>query len=241
MPGDKYYTVKCESDKMGFKFNGVEITTVTKGGWAESNGIEIDDEIFEVNGKIFGGQTTEEQLRMLKGVRPLEIKFKRPIVKDSYYSLTVDGEKVGMGFRGATVARIVDGGWASKMGILQNDEIVEVNGKGFSQLSTQEQIAMFGLPRPIVIRLKRPATTIKRIALSGATPTLPSDKGKQKDTNLLPDAFVKMPTDTPVTDTPLTEANVMENAKFSEMDDPIFDKSTVGSGAGFCSCCAVKQ
>ena len=44
------------------RFNGCEITTVVPGGWAERNGVELDDEIYEVGGKLFEPMTRQEKL-----------------------------------------------------------------------------------------------------------------------------------------------------------------------------------
>lgn len=173
MLGDVWYTLVSTEEKLGLRFNGVEITTVSKDSWAAREGVEIDDEICEVNGVAFGGKSSTEQLDLLKGARPMSIKFKRPIVKDTYYELSLNEDKVGMGFKGSRVSTVRPEGWAARCGILVNDEIAEVNGTGFSQLKEAEKVKLFKMDRPITLKLKRPAATIHERVSRGETPELP--------------------------------------------------------------------
>lgn len=169
---DTYYTVIADEKKLGMKFNGVEITTIVSGGWAERVGVEIDDEIFEVNGKEFGSMSREEKLLSLQGARPTSIKFKRPAIKDYYYLLTLNEQKLGMGFKGSKVSSVAAGGWAERNGIYPGDEIVEVAGQPFGTLADDQKINAFKAARPFDLKLKRPASTTKKIEAARQEPTL---------------------------------------------------------------------
>ena len=69
----------------------------------------MDDEIFEVGGKPFEPMTRQEKLAALQAARPITVQFKRPAIKDSYYTLTFNEEKLGMGFKGARVSSVAPG------------------------------------------------------------------------------------------------------------------------------------
>lgn len=79
------------------------------GGWADRNGVELDDEIFEVAHKLFEPMTRQEKLAALQAARPITVKFKRPAIKDAYYTLTFNEEKLGMGFKGSRVSSCAPG------------------------------------------------------------------------------------------------------------------------------------
>ena len=50
-PGDSYYEIRASGNEtsFGMKVNGVEVTHITPGGWADKNGVKLDDEISEVS------------------------------------------------------------------------------------------------------------------------------------------------------------------------------------------------
>lgn len=171
--GDTWYTLLCDEKKLGLKFSGVEITTVTEGTWAAKNMVEVDDEIVEIDGIEFGSLSRPERVTALQSNRPISIKFKRPIIKDAYFTVELHETKLGMGFKNARVSNVTPTGWASRSGVLVNDEIVEVNGIGFTGLSDEDKINQFRKPRPIDIRFKRPAKTQRGQALRGESVSLP--------------------------------------------------------------------
>eukprot|EP00392_Amoebophrya_sp_AT5.2_P017561 g17938.t1 len=67
-----------------------------------------------------------------------------------------------MGFKGARVINVTPGGWAERQGVMINDEIAEVGGTGFSNLSDEQKIELFKRPRPFEIKFKRPARLRKQ-------------------------------------------------------------------------------
>lgn len=213
------------------KFHNVEITTVVEGFWADREGIEVDDEIVEVNGTMFGGLEAADQLKLLKQRRPLTIKFKRPIVKDSYYTVSLDADKVGMGFKGNRVSTVTKNGWAQNVGILTSDEIVEVNSTPFSQLKEAEKVALFKQPRPIGLKMKRPAMTIKAQIEAGQSTTLPGNalakipKALLSENNSVgPKTEILSPEPTPIVG--------------EKHAPPVIESRAVNAGSGWFSCCA---
>ena len=164
---DRFIMLSATEKKLGMKFNGVEVTTIVPGGWAERQGVEIDDEIFEVQGEEFSKMTREQKLVVLQGPRPVAIHIKRPAIKDFYYSLTLAETKLGMGFKGARVSSVAAGGWADRSGIHPGDEIVEVGGINFASLADEQKINCFKQVRPFELRFKRPSVVSKRIAAAG--------------------------------------------------------------------------
>ena len=168
---DQFVMLSATEKKLGMKFNGVEVTTVVPAGWAERQGVEIDDEIHEVQGESFAKMSREQKLVALQGPRPVAINIKRPAIKDFYYSLTLAETKLGMGFKGARVSSVAAGGWADRSGIHPGDEIVEVGGVAFASLQDDQKINCFKQPRPFELRFKRPAVVSKRIAAAGVSAT----------------------------------------------------------------------
>lgn len=162
MPGDIYFErIIADNTPLGIKFSRVEITTVVPGSWAHTNGIELDDEILAIGGQEFRPLTPQERIAAFKQPRPLTIKFKRPEIKDSYYTLMLDEVKVGMGFTGARVTSISEGGWASRAGVKLHDEIIELSGSSFFELSDREKIEKLKEPRPILLKFKRPGRVMR--------------------------------------------------------------------------------
>jgi len=160
---DMYYTLIADEPKLSMKFNGVEITTVIPGGWAERNRVEVDDEIYEVGGQPFESMSRQEKLAALQAPRPISITFKRPAIKDSYYVVTLNEQKLGMGFKGAKVSSTQPGGWADRNGVFAGDEIAEIDGVGFNSLSDEAKVQAFKAPRPFDLKFKRPASVARRI------------------------------------------------------------------------------
>ena len=173
--GDMFFTkdVDAGQESMGVMLFGAEITSIFPGGWAEENGIELDDEIIAVNGVEFGGLSSEDR-EALFFQRPLEVEFCRPVVKDEYFSVNCDQEGE-LGFRLAGVhVHSLDGleeasprvspeisgdttqCWAARVGLRVHDEILSLNGKSLEGLSEARRRELLEtMPRPLSIRVKR--------------------------------------------------------------------------------------
>lgn len=65
------------------------------GGWGERIGLELDDEVNAVNGIKLFPLSMEKRLELLKGKKPMIVKFKRPAVKDGYFNVLMNAEKLG--------------------------------------------------------------------------------------------------------------------------------------------------
>jgi len=160
MLGDVYFEKELTEQTLGLRFNGVEVTSLIPGRWAEKNGIEVDDEIFEVAGKAFAGLTRDERLKaIVEAPRPLRMKFKRPKAKDTYYEITLKERKIGMTMKGKYVKTVEGGGWADRNGVQVGDEIAELAGKGYAELTDEEKLKTFAGPRPINMKLVRRLAT----------------------------------------------------------------------------------
>lgn len=172
--GDEWFTLEigAEVSDLGLTFNGIEITTVIDGSWASQQGVSVDDEIHEVNGVSFRCVPELSQRSTMLSERPLTMKLKRPVVKDSYFTVELNEDRVGLSFRLAIVSTVIPGGWAERTGILSKDEIAEVNGTGFSELSDEQKVKLFKQQKPIMIKFKRPASTIRGIRQSGISKKL---------------------------------------------------------------------
>lgn len=156
LSGDKYYTLYNSEAKVGLKFNGPEVTTIVEGGWAERNGVEVDDEIYMVAGKPFKTMTNAERLKAFQEApRPLEIQFKRPMLKDVYYSVNLTEKKIGMTMKGNFVKTVDPKGWGGVNGVQVGDEIAELAGEGYAQLTDEQRLQIFAGPRPIMLRFVR--------------------------------------------------------------------------------------
>lgn len=156
LEGDTYFTAQLNEAKLGLKFNGVEITDVVSGSWADRVGVEVDDEFVTVGGKYFKDMNNEERLASLvNATRPVEIKFKRPIIKDLYFVCTLHDRKIGMTMKGKYVKTVGDGGWADKQGVQIGDEIAELAEQGYAGLTDEERLKIFAGGRPLKIKFVR--------------------------------------------------------------------------------------
>ena len=54
------------------------ITEVKAGGWALQQGVQVGDQLIQLNERLFEKLTEEEVLDILAGPRPLKLQFKRP-------------------------------------------------------------------------------------------------------------------------------------------------------------------
>ena len=75
--------------------------------------MELDDEIHAIDGRLFSEFSRAEKVMALLQHRPLCFKFKRPMIKDTYFDSTLgrtDEDKMGLGFKGTKV-KILDTGW----------------------------------------------------------------------------------------------------------------------------------
>ena len=54
------------------------ITEVKPGGWAIKNGVQVGDQLIQLNERLFEALTEDQVLKILAGPRPLKLQFKRP-------------------------------------------------------------------------------------------------------------------------------------------------------------------
>lgn len=146
-----------EVAKLGFRYVKTEVVHITPDSWAALAGVEIDDEIWEVCGEEFKQMTEEEKFQALTAPKPIDIKFKRPKHKDSYYEVLCDEKLLGLKYSNQTITSIVTGGFAERNGVLRGDQLLEVNGRLFEELNEAEIFAILRGPRPLTMQFKRPA------------------------------------------------------------------------------------
>jgi len=159
-PANFYYELTAGKDvtKLGMRYVKTEIVSIAPGGWAEKNKIEIDDEIWEINGKSFVTMTQSQRLDALTGPRPLNLKFKRPKIKDSYYEIECHDVRLGMRYVRNTITEVKDGGWALKNGVKVGDQLIQLNDRLFESLTEDQVLKMLAGPRPLKLQFKRPAS-----------------------------------------------------------------------------------
>lgn len=223
LSGDTFFTASLNESKLGLKFNGEEITSITDGGWAHRAGVEVDDEIVTVAGKDFKTLSHKERVALLvEGKRPLEIKFKRPVFKDVYYTCSLSERKIGMTMKGKYVKTVDAAGWAGKNGVMIGDEIAELGTEGYAGLTDEERLKIFSGPRPLTIRFVR---------RNQKTAYALSQEKKTGDLN----SFLKINANladgtagVDVTKEGLTAAELQKGAQF---------ETTGARGGGFCFCC----
>lgn len=133
-PAASYYRLTAENPdkKLGFRFVKSEIVHVVPGGWAEKNGIEVDDEIMTLNERKFNDFTTAKAKSYIVDTRPLTIKFKRPKFKDSYLNVEYGGLYLsgnhGITLINNTVVDLANEGWGAT--VLQvGDQVIEIKEK----------------------------------------------------------------------------------------------------------------
>ena len=54
------------------------ITEVKANGWALKNGVQVGDQLIQLNERLFEKLTEDQVLKLLAGPRPLKLQFKRP-------------------------------------------------------------------------------------------------------------------------------------------------------------------
>jgi len=156
--GDKYFSLTLEDEgSAGMGLLGGEITTLVPGGWAERNGVELDDEVFKVDGIPVAGMLRSERNKLLQRKRPLKIEFLRPEIKDSYFTAICNDPGIGVTLvaGGTHVQTIEKLGWAHRNGIQWADQFVFINGKSMAGMSAKKQDILLTGRRPLMIRVKR--------------------------------------------------------------------------------------
>ena len=68
-PLDEWYTLDCHVQQLGVQVAGSEIIFLKPGGWAEKNGVTLDDEIASINGVEFGTMSKTQKKMALTGQR----------------------------------------------------------------------------------------------------------------------------------------------------------------------------
>ena len=122
-----------------------------------------------------------EKVMCLLSHRPMIMKFKRPIVKDTYFDVKLYEPKLGMGFKGTRVTSIAPGGWAERSGILEHDLIIEVDGEDFKALNTRERVEVLKRDRPLVLTIKRPSDIIEMRLKKGLPPLVTAEEIAAKE------------------------------------------------------------
>lgn len=159
-PAKKFFEIVAtpEDTKLGMRYVKTEIIHVNAGGFAERNGVEVDDEIWEIDGVSFDSMTEKDKFTIFTTKRPITIKLKRPKYKDTYYELRCDAAKLGLKYNKTTITTIVPGGWAAQNGVLRGDKLIEVNGELFEKLDEQRIYDILRGKRPLIMQFKRPAS-----------------------------------------------------------------------------------
>ena len=171
-PALKYFNVVVGKDtqKLALRFVKTEIVQIIPGGWAESQGLEIDDEIWAVakgdcndedfdfgSFKGFLEMSEEERVKALTQEKPLTIKIKRPEIKDSYMNFECHEKKLGLKYIRTTITSVTAGSWADQNKIEPGDQLIMVNDRLFESLSEDEILKILTGPRPLRMQFKRPA------------------------------------------------------------------------------------
>lgn len=149
-PEATFFEATCDADEpeLGLAFCGREVTWVAEGGWAEAVGVQAGDEIEAVGG-VENSEDDEELLHALKFQRPLVVKFRRARFRATYYELECAGPLPSLGIKyvRTEITGLEPDGWAAASGVRPGDEIVQVNGSLFHQLSAEEGLAELLSPR----------------------------------------------------------------------------------------------
>ncbi len=146
-PAQTYFeaTVRPDNAKLGMKYVKTEIVSVVPGGWAQSAGVEVDDEIFEIAGQPVSAMTEKEKHTALtKTPKPFVIRFKRPLYKDTYFSVECNESKLGFKYNYITITSVVAGGWAEKNGVERGDQLIEVRYLGGMTMSLMTKLTLAG-------------------------------------------------------------------------------------------------
>jgi hypothetical protein len=71
-PALKFFdaVVPDSKEKLGMRFIGTEVVKVTDACWAAKSGVEIDDEIWAINGRAFKPMDETERFRALTQKKP---------------------------------------------------------------------------------------------------------------------------------------------------------------------------
>lgn len=158
-PAADYFTLTAGEDvaKFGMRYVKTEVVHVAPGGWAEQNKIEIDDEIWKVNGVSFPQMSDEDRLKVLTGPKPITIEFKRPKIKDTYYEVECHDIRLGMRYVRNTITEVKAGGWALKNNVQVGDQLIQLNERLFEKLTEDQVLKILAGPRPLKLQFKRPA------------------------------------------------------------------------------------
>lgn len=157
-PALKYFDCVLPADdtKLGLHIIGSEVVKVSPGSWAAVHNIEIDDEIWKIQGQRFGPMDDKSRFRALTQARPFTINFKRPLFRDIYLSRDWDDRSLGLKYWRETIGVITPGGWADRSGLQVGDTIFEIQGKEFRSLTVKQILELFTQQKPLNFVFKRP-------------------------------------------------------------------------------------
>lgn len=111
--------------KLGIDYLRTEIVGLEPGGWAAEQGLQVGDEILEIDGQPFRAMKDAKGLQLMTQPRPLQLRFKRSALKPEFFELScVSGAPakngLGMLYEGGSVTEVFGGGWAEQNGSIDD-------------------------------------------------------------------------------------------------------------------------
>ncbi|CAD7923244.1 unnamed protein product [Amoebophrya sp. A25] len=153
----------CVFDKggdHGLVYCDNEVVSVVRGSWAEKEDISTGDRIISVNGQSF--------INLMPAVRSQELRrpaakleLQRPAEKPLVMSGTCGEKNPGCRMKGRKVTLVESGtNFAASLGVAIGDELVAVNGSGYTELTNDEKMFLLSKSRPLEMTFRRPTKLV---------------------------------------------------------------------------------
>ncbi|CAD7964891.1 unnamed protein product [Amoebophrya sp. A25] len=154
-----FFTCVCakpgsEGGSLGLIYCDDEIVAVVPKSWAMVQDIDQGDMIVAVNDKKFKTMSPNDRKTELEkpGVR---IEFERPATRAICVSGILVDKNPGCRFKGRKVVSVSEKGFASTLEIAVDDELVAVNGTGYTELAFDEKLQLLTKTRPVEMIFRR--------------------------------------------------------------------------------------
>eukprot|EP00391_Amoebophrya_sp_Ameob2_P000515 CAMPEP_0179006212 /NCGR_PEP_ID=MMETSP0795-20121207/14411_1 /TAXON_ID=88552 /ORGANISM="Amoebophrya sp., Strain Ameob2" /LENGTH=202 /DNA_ID=CAMNT_0020700913 /DNA_START=89 /DNA_END=697 /DNA_ORIENTATION=- len=141
----------------GVSFSNCEVCGVKEGSWGQENKIEVGDLIVEINGIVVKDVAELKQRRDMLSKPNLSVKIQRPEQRPKFLRGFLKEKTPGCRMKGRRVSWLADAGFAKELGVRVDDELVLINGGGYSEMTDDEKMQALTKIRPLEMVFRRPS------------------------------------------------------------------------------------
>ncbi|CAD7924313.1 unnamed protein product [Amoebophrya sp. A120] len=175
-------TLTCPNEKKdlgGIVINEGKVVLVNPNSWAASlpaSQLDIGDVLVDVNGTPLTTVTDLAKRKQLLSGANLKLKLDRPQQRCQTIVGQLQDKTPGCRMKGRQVSWIGASGFAVEIGVQVNDELIAIDGKGYSELTPDEKMNALTKIRPLQMLYQRPGASeptvprAKSVGLAGQKP-----------------------------------------------------------------------